>query len=186
MSEGLVGAAALMCRYTVGFVLVAAAIPKLGDRREFARAIGNYAILPSSLVGPVAAWLPRLELLCGLALLFGLAVGVVATAAAALLSVFAVGIAINLGRGRLIDCGCNGSVAPRQIGWTLVASDLALAAMAAFAALADPGVLGVLSSETSTTLNPADGLAIAMCASLVVLARLVATSWIRVRRLEQS
>jgi len=181
MSEELIGAAALTCRYVVGFVLLAAAIPKLGERREFVRAVRNYGLLPRAFVAPVAAWLPRLELLCALALLLGVAVGFVAGVAAVLLGAFTVAIAVNLVRGRRIDCGCSGAVAPRQIGWALVVGDVVLAGMAASAALADPGVL-TLVGEPSSSLTTGDGVAIAMLASVLVLGQLVVSSWIRVRR----
>lgn len=182
MSDELIGAAALTSRYVVALILLTAAIPKLGDRREFARAVGNYDLLPRSFVGPVAAWLPRLELVCALALLLGIAVGTVAAAAGALLVAFALAITVNLVRGRQIDCGCSGTIAPRRIGWALVAGDLALAGMAATVALADPGVLTVLAPETTTTLSSEDGVAIAMFAAVLTLGYLVISSWLDVHR----
>lgn len=182
MSEELVGAAALTCRYVVALVLLAAAIPKLGDRGEFARAVRNYALLPISFVRPVAIWLPRLELACALALLLGVAVAIVSAAAGALLLAFAVAISVNLARGRQIDCGCSGSIAPRRIGWWLVAGDLVLAGMAGTVALADPGVLAIVGSETSTSLSAEDGVAIAMFAVVLVLGYLIVSSWLVVRR----
>lgn len=185
MSEELIGAAALTCRYVVALVLLTAAIPKLVARQEFERAVRNYALLPLPLVRPVAAWLPRLELTCGLALLLGIAVAPVAMASGALLAVFALAVAVNLAGGRRIDCGCYSSVAPRRIGWGLVAGDLALAGMAATAALADPGVLAVFRLETPTTassLSSEDGVAIGMLAAVLVLGHLVLSSWVGLRR----
>lgn len=171
MSGELIGAAALTSRYVVAFVFATAAIPKLVDRAEFERAVANYSLLPAPLVPVVAAWLPRLELVCAFALLFGVAVTPVAGIAGALLVAFAVVVAVNLVRGRRIDCGCKGSVAPRLIGWGLVVADLGLAAMAVFAALADPGVLALGAARRSdASLTTQDGLALLLLSAVLVLA----------------
>lgn len=192
MSEELIGAAALTCRYVVGFVFLTAAIPKLLSRREFERAVSNYALLPHALVAPVAAWLPRLELACALALLLGIAVTPVAALSGLLLLAFAVAVAVNLGRGRRIDCGCYSSVAPRQIGWWLVAGDLALTGMAATVALADPSVFELvagpdsLNASSPISLSSEDALAILIFASILVLAYQLASSWLALRSASRS
>lgn len=95
MSE-LVDAAALAFRFGLAFVFLTAAIPKLSASRDFERAVRNYALLPRVVVRPVARWLPRIELLCAVALLLGVAVPVIATAAAVMLTTFASGVAVNL------------------------------------------------------------------------------------------
>jgi uncharacterized membrane protein YphA (DoxX/SURF4 family) len=180
MSE-LVDAAALAFRFGLAFVFLTAAIPKLSAPRDFERAVRNYALLPRVVVWPVARWLPRIELLCAAALLLGVAVPVIATAAAVMLTTFASGVAVNLLRGRAIDCGCTGTVAPRQIGWSLVAGDLALAVMAIIVASVNTRVLAVVpypSGEVSV-LTSAEGAAILLLAAAVVLGQLVLSSWLR-------
>lgn len=186
MSEELIGAAALTSRYAVALVLLTAAIPKLGNRSELERAIANYEVIRPRLVPSVARWLPRLELLCAAALLGGVAARIFASIAAALLVLFAVAVAVNLVRGREIDCGCAGSIAPRRIGWGLVAGDLLLAAMAGLATLRDPGVLSLVTiSQPETGLSAADGIALLVVATALVLGRLVVVGTRDVRRAER-
>jgi hypothetical protein len=182
VSEEFVGAAALASRYVVGLVLLIAAIPKLGNQREFARAIRNYGLLSPGLIRPVAAWLPRVELVLALTLLLGVAVTAASATAGALLVAFVVALGVNLARGRSFDCGCGGSIAPKTIGWQVVAGDLALVGMTTLVMLADPGVLTLVGSETSTALSSEDGVAIAMFAATLVLGRLTVSSWLDVRR----
>lgn len=178
MSDELFGAAAATCRYAVAFTLLSAALPKILSRHEFERAVDNYALLPLRFVGPVAVWLPRLELAIGLFLLAGIAVSPVSALASMLLVLFAIAVALNLARGRRIDCGCFSAVAPRTIGWRLVLGDLVLAGMAALVAVADPGVLTLAWSGTeSASLSAEDGLAALILAGTLVLAYLLVSSW---------
>jgi Methylamine utilisation protein MauE len=178
--DQFVDAAALLSRFGLAFVFLISSVPKLLARPAFERAVRNYALLPASFVRPVAAWLPRVELTCALALLLGVGVPAVGIASASLLAVFAAAVAINLARGREIDCGCQGSVAPRQIRWELVAGDMALAGLATFAAIANPDVLsfGVpkfLSGPSSLTSR--DAVALLLLAGTLVVGQLVLSSW---------
>jgi len=176
VSEELVDAAALTLRFVLAFVFLTAAVPKLLAPGEFRRAVANYALLPARLIAPVSTWLPWLELLCGLALLLGVAVLPVAILAGFLLLVFAVAVGANLMRGRQIDCGCFSSVAPRQIGWGLVAGDLALAGMAVAVAVRNPDVLAVDTQRASSSVSSEDGMATLIVAASLVLAYLVLSS----------
>lgn len=165
-------------------MLLLAALPKLTWQVEFERALTNYQLLPSGLVPAVARWLPRLELLCALALFAGVLLAPVATAVAILLTVFSAAMAVNLVRGRRIDCGCGGSVAPRQIGWRLVISDLALAAMAAWVAIVRPTTLAaapVVGSTQPQPITSGDALAVVIIAQLAVVARILVSAWLASR-----
>lgn len=182
MSGDLIGAAALVSRFVIALVLLAAALPKLVDRHEFEWAVANYDLLPDRAVRPVAVWLPRVELAAAVALLLGVAVRIVSFTAAVLFLGFALAVAINLRRGRSIDCGCRGSVAPRTIGWHLVLSDIALAGVALLAALADPGVLSLAPMHAaSASVNDTDAIAALFVAGLFVLGSLNLSSWLSVR-----
>lgn len=175
MTEELIGAAALTSRYVVAFVFLTAAIPKLVEQREFERAVRNYALVPELTVPAIATWLPRLELVCALALLLGVGVSLFAGIAAVLLLAFAAAIAVNLMRGRSIECGCRGSVASRRIGWGLVAGDIFLAGMAAMAALLAPGTLSLLAAS-DTPIGASDGVAFLIVAGVLVVGWLTITS----------
>ncbi|MHB1242468.1 MAG: MauE/DoxX family redox-associated membrane protein [Gaiellaceae bacterium] len=127
--------AALTGRYGLAFVFLGASIPKLLARADFQAALANYRILPDRLVAPVAQWLPRIELTAAAALFAGVFQTTVGLAVAALLLVFAGAVAVNIARGRQIDCGCSGFTARRTISWPAVARNVALAGVAVTAAI---------------------------------------------------
>lgn len=129
LSPGI-AVAVLAGRFAIGLILAAAAVPKLVDRHQFEHAIAGYQLLPRRLVSPVARVLPSIELTCGVALLAGIFVPAAALIGGMLLVTFSIAAAVNLLRGRTIDCGCGGAGISRQIGWDLVFSDLLLAAAA--------------------------------------------------------
>jgi putative oxidoreductase len=120
----------------LGLIFIAAAIPKIVDPPAFAQMIYNYRILPGELVNISALGLPWLELLIGIALVFGIWRRTALTLVGAMLVIFVVAIAINIGRGNIIDCGClavaaaTKSVEQRLIdmAWVIV-RDLGMLAM---------------------------------------------------------
>lgn len=90
----------------LGVIFVVAALPKIADPPSFAHMIYNYRIVPGALVNISALIMPWLELLCGLALIFGIWTRAARNLVAFMLIVFIVAISINLMRGNAIDCGC--------------------------------------------------------------------------------
>ena len=90
----------------LGVFFVAAALPKIVDPPSFAHMIYNYRIIPWPLINPMAVVMPWLELLCGLALIFGIWKDTARTIIGAMLLVFILAISVNLARGNAIDCGC--------------------------------------------------------------------------------
>lgn len=178
--DELIGAAALVSRYVVALVFVVAAVPKLADRWSFEHALANYRLLPGAFVPPVARWLPLLELACGLGLLLGVAPTLLAGIAGVLLAVFAVAVAVSLAAGRRFECGCGGSIAPREIGWRLVAVDTLLAGAAFIAAYSDPGTLSLV-GQSDSSIAAGDGLALLVLSAVLVLGSLIAGSAVRLR-----
>lgn len=172
MSEEFIGAAALVGRYGLALIFLAAALPKLLARSEFAEALSNYKLLPGASIEPVARWLPRLELLIALVLLVGIAPRVGAAVAGGLLLSFSAAVGVNLARGRQIECGCSGTVTARRIGWGLVVGDIALAGVALLVAATDPAASELTTSDT--------GAALAI-AALLVVGYLLASTWRSVR-----
>ena len=150
-------------RFLLAFVFLSAALPKLVARADFQEAVANYALLPERFVAPVARLLPPLELVVAVALFAGLALRAVGLLVAALLLLFSTAVVVNLARGREIDCGCSHSVAPRRIGWRIVAADVALAAIAVLVALRSPAAAGAQDTLA----------ALALAASLFVGAQLL-------------
>jgi len=90
----------------LGVIFVVAALPKIVDPPSFAHMIYNYKLLPSPLINLAALVLPWIELLAGIALIFGIWKETARTIIGGMLVVFIVAIAINLARGNAIDCGC--------------------------------------------------------------------------------
>jgi putative oxidoreductase len=120
---------ALVCRFTVAFVLLRVGGLKFRDIGGFRAAVGEYGLVPARLVDAVALFVPTVELLCGGLLLPGAATGPVAAVVAALMVTFSVAVAVNLLRGRKIGCGCAGR-ASSEIGWRHVGNNLVLTLMA--------------------------------------------------------
>jgi uncharacterized membrane protein YphA (DoxX/SURF4 family) len=140
---GIAAAVLEIMRFFIAAVFLRAGMAKLAGRKEFAVAVANYQIVPASLAGATAMILPAAEVTAGLLLLLGVLPGL-AAALAALLACFCAAIAVNLGRGRVFDCGCGGSTSAQTISWRHVAVNLALAALAAAISLAPPGGLELL------------------------------------------
>lgn len=88
-------------------LLTTAGAHKLGDLPRFQGILKNYRILPEPLLGTVSILVPLLEILIGLGWVFAWRIDLVSAATAALLTAYALAMAVNLVRGRTyIDCGC--------------------------------------------------------------------------------
>ena len=96
-------------QFVLAAVFVVAAVGKIADPPGFAHEIHNYALLPGVAINAMAILLPWLELVCGLALFFGVARRSAARILGVLLVVFVIALGINLLRGRPVDCGCFGT-----------------------------------------------------------------------------
>lgn len=121
----------------LGLVLVTAALPKIRRTDEFQGVVTNYRLLPSFLVVPFARLLPWIELACATALLVPALRETAAWVAAGLFMMFALALAINVGRGRThIDCGCvRRPTSMSRIGMFHVLRALVLAGIALYIAV---------------------------------------------------
>lgn len=90
----------------LGFIFVAAALPKIADPPSFAHMIYNYRLVPGGLLNLSALVMPWLELIAGLALIAGVWMRPARWIITGMLIVFIVAISINLARNNAIDCGC--------------------------------------------------------------------------------
>jgi hypothetical protein len=131
MSGAGLGILGLSASMAVGLVFMLAGAGKLRHRDLFPGVVANYRLLPASMVAPVAAVLPVMEMIIGANLLVrGMAVSVYAATAMALLLIFAAAMAINIARGRRhIDCGCGRSQLRQPLSWLLVGRNVLLAAI---------------------------------------------------------
>jgi uncharacterized membrane protein YphA (DoxX/SURF4 family) len=99
---------ARIIRFALGGLFIWAALTKISDSVGFVEDLANYQLLPPELVTPAGYFLPWLELVCGLALVVGLAARGAALWICLQLAVFLVALGINLARGVDVDCGCFG------------------------------------------------------------------------------
>jgi uncharacterized membrane protein YphA (DoxX/SURF4 family) len=115
-----------LLRLGLGGLFAAAGALKLRDPSAFATEISNYRFLPS-LAPWLAATLPMIELILGLALIAGPAPWRrgAALASVGLLAVFTAALTQALARGISIDCGCFGGASGPVSGLTLL-RDVAL------------------------------------------------------------
>lgn len=129
----------------LGLVLTTAAIPKLRNADEFQGVVDNYRLLPTFLVVPFARLLPAIELACAVALLVPPVREIAAWVTAGLFMLFALALAINVGRGRThIDCGCVRRPASKsRIGMFHVLRALVLAGVALYIAVVPADMTGL-------------------------------------------
>src|SRR5215208_1057421 len=125
------GTAMFVARLFLALVFVVAGITKLADREGSLRAIVDFGV-PTALAAPLGLLLPLGELAVAATLLPASTAWWGAVGALALLSVFIVGISINLARGRKPDCHCFGQLHSAPAGWKTLVRNGALTAVAAF------------------------------------------------------
>ncbi len=107
----------------LGVVFLVSAIPKLRHPEGFVLIALEYRLLPPFLGHLYGRIIPPLEFLVALLMLSGTAVGLVAIVVSLLLFSFIVAIAINMVRGRDLDCNCFGPNKRRKVGWILLFQD---------------------------------------------------------------
>ena len=100
------GPVVILCRIVLGGVFIYASIDKIMHPEEFAKAIGNYHVLPFGLENLLALTLPWLELIAGVALIAGVMVDGAAIMVIIMNIVFIFAISQALARGISIECGC--------------------------------------------------------------------------------
>ncbi|MGH2867919.1 MAG: MauE/DoxX family redox-associated membrane protein [Solirubrobacteraceae bacterium] len=116
----------LASQVSVGAFLVPSAIKKLADPFGFRQGVREYHLLPRGVESVVGATFPWMELAVGAALMMGLAPAVAGGVAAALMIAFIAAMAINLLRGRDLDCHCYGVGTTNRVGQAAVARNLVL------------------------------------------------------------
>lgn len=95
-----------VCRIILGLVFVVASVEKMADPAAFATSIGYYKLISHDIALVVATFLPWVELLSGMGLLFGTYLRGSSLLSLLMLVVFTAGIVSALARGLDISCGC--------------------------------------------------------------------------------
>lgn len=98
-----------LIRLGISLIFIYAGAEKIADPDDFALAISNYRLLPTSTINLFAITLPWIEIVTGILLLFGISVKENSAIIFVMLSVFTLAIVISLIRGLNIDCGCFGN-----------------------------------------------------------------------------
>lgn len=167
--------AVLGARFFIGFLLVAAAMPKLADRTGFAQALAQYRAVPASFIRSISIGIPLAEAVLGVSLLLGVAMTQTAAAAAVLFASFAAGVSVNLIQGERGDCGCGIGSDSRSVSWLLVAEDIVLCGVCVCIVFFSTGAFALLpSGQESAVIARGDALAMAVTASSLLLALLLA------------
>jgi hypothetical protein len=118
-------------RVLMALVFLTAAASKMRHWSIFEGVVGNYRLLPQFAVRAFAWLLPPSEVAVALAVVLNLPYA--ALAATALLTLFAVAMAVNILRGRShIDCGCFNSALKQPLRWSLVIRNAVLVGLLIF------------------------------------------------------
>lgn len=108
----------LGARIVLGMVFLVASIEKVADPAAFATSIGYYRLITGDIAMLTATILAWAELLCALALLFGVGVRGSSLLCFLMLVVFVAAIISALARGLDISCGCfTQDPSAGKIGW---------------------------------------------------------------------
>jgi uncharacterized membrane protein YphA (DoxX/SURF4 family) len=129
----------IICRLILAVIFLLASAPKIITPHEFAIAVFRYQLLPDAAINLTAIFLPWIELVAAIAILFPRAGDGAAAILFGLLAVFTAAISIDLARGIDISCGCftlDADAGP--IGWWEVARDVGLLTVAGFVLWASP------------------------------------------------
>lgn len=106
MMDFFKGPVVLISRLILGAVFIYASLDKIMNPDDFAKAIGNYHVLPFGLENLLALVLPWVELLTGLCLIIGAMVDGATVLIILMNIVFIFAISQALARGISIECGC--------------------------------------------------------------------------------
>jgi peroxiredoxin/uncharacterized membrane protein YphA (DoxX/SURF4 family) len=175
--------ALLIARLLLALVFALAGAAKLADRRGSKQAIVDFGV-PAALASSLGILLPLAELAVAAALMPASTAWWGAVGALVLLSVFVVGIGINLARGHKPDCRCFGQLHSSPAGWNTLARNAALAAVASFVVW--QGYHGAGPSAVSWLGAPSTAQLVAFIGGLGVLGLLAGQWWFMLHLLRQN
>lgn len=170
-----------LCRFGVGFVLLVAGAGKVRAVEEFGEAVRGYRLLPESAVALFARALPFVEMLVGLALVFGVVLRLAGAVAAALLAAFSAAVSVNLLRGREIDCGCFNLLGKNTISWWIPARNAVVLLGALYLSVYPGRALSVRGGSDQSSVVVAGAV---FAALLLAVVNLSALAWSARRRLD--
>lgn len=166
--------AATFFRFLLATTFVLAGLVKIGKHEEFETAVRRFGLIPGRFSDTVARWLPVFEVTFGLLLGLGVLTPIAAGSLALALLAFTAAVAINLLKGRRLECGCFGQFA-KPITWFTVLRNVALLTMAAIVIVARPEPLSLapLAATRAEEVSGQDATAALVSASLLVVGTLI-------------
>lgn len=166
--------ASLAARFGLSVVFLVAGLSKLSAPKRFVGVVRDFELLPGRLVTPLATWLPRLEILCAILLVLGAWQQAAPAVVASMLVLFSGAVAVNLLRGRRIDCGCLTITGHSRITWWTLARNLVLAACAILVAVVPTSTLTVGgTSGNGTAIATREGIAVLIASTVIVVGALL-------------
>lgn len=124
------GWVSMICRIALAGIFIASAAPKVWNPGGFAAAVSAYKMLPNMIVNPLAVYLPWLELLAAVLLLFARSMRDAAILIlTGLLLIYTVAVVVALARGLDIDCGCLPAWSQTRVGWWAILRNVMLFAV---------------------------------------------------------
>lgn len=113
-------------RIVVAIFFISTSILKIFSFPQFVFNIQEFDLLPHSTILSVAIFIVLSEMISGLGLAFNIYTKPISVFLILLVSLFSVGIIINLMRHNAIDCGCFGSYFSEEITWWSVGRNFTL------------------------------------------------------------
>jgi len=165
----------LFARLLLAAVFAVAGIAKLVDREGSRQAVVDFGI-PAALAAPLGTLLPLAELAVAAALIPTVTAFWGAVGALTLLLLFVAGIGTNLARGRRPDCHCFGQLHSAPAGWSTLARNGVLAAVAAL--LVWRGLEGEIGPSVAGWIGALSAAQLVILAGGMVVLALLAAQWL--------
>lgn len=132
------------CRFVAGGAFLLAAVMKLRDPQTFMLSIKAFELTPVVFVPFLAYAIPWMEIVAGLALIYGFWSRSAAILAGAIYTLFTLALGYVLLGGGDVDCGCFGGLfGAGTVTWTSIARNLVFLAACAAIVARGPGRLSV-------------------------------------------
>lgn len=113
-------------RVAIGIIFIVAGVGKILDLQSFSITVEEFRILPQPFVLPFSVIVPIVEVISGLAFVWGVSLNLASLGLVSLLVAFLMAIGINLLEGNEVSCGCAGVLATDEVGLGLFFKDVGL------------------------------------------------------------
>ena len=119
-----------IAQLALGFLMVYAALAKIGQLQGFSAQVHNFRMLPIAMENLVAMTLPWIELMAGITLIAGVYARAGARLLFLVLAIFTIGVIQAMARGLDFECGCFGTSDGTRVGFVKVLQNLGMLLLA--------------------------------------------------------